>query len=107
MEHPVTVSFGYEIILLRTAILNSVKFRSHDYFALNYSDELAVDFIFTFKLKNDDKDKDVTDIYLYSIPYKVRIFIATSYYWKYKFAHTHFTKTSKGFCQKTLQLFRL
>lgn len=32
--------------------------------------ELAVDFIFTFKLKKEDKDRHVTEIYLFSIPYK-------------------------------------
>ncbi|CAI2358253.1 unnamed protein product [Caenorhabditis sp. 36 PRJEB53466] len=32
--------------------------------------ELAVDFIFTFKLKNDDKDNHTSEIYLYSVPYK-------------------------------------
>lgn len=38
----------------------------------NFADELAVDFIFTFKLRNDDKDNHTSEIYLYSIPYKVR-----------------------------------
>ncbi|CAI5455845.1 unnamed protein product [Caenorhabditis angaria] len=32
--------------------------------------ELAVDFIFTFKLKNDEKDNHTNEIYLYSVPYK-------------------------------------
>ncbi|KAK6059190.1 plexin repeat-containing domain protein, partial [Cooperia oncophora] len=32
--------------------------------------ELSVDFIFTFKLKNEDKDKHATEIYLFSIPHK-------------------------------------
>ncbi|CAB3400218.1 unnamed protein product [Caenorhabditis bovis] len=32
--------------------------------------ELAVDFIFTFKLRADDKDNHTNEIYLYSIPYK-------------------------------------
>ncbi|KAF1749186.1 hypothetical protein GCK72_025653 [Caenorhabditis remanei] len=32
--------------------------------------ELAVDFIFTFKLKADDKDNHTSEIYLYSVPYK-------------------------------------
>ncbi|VDL83459.1 unnamed protein product [Nippostrongylus brasiliensis] len=34
------------------------------------ANELNVDFVFTFKLKNEDKDKHVTDIYLFSIPRK-------------------------------------
>lgn len=32
--------------------------------------ELAVDFIFTFKLRSDDKDNHTSEIYLYSVPYK-------------------------------------
>ncbi|CAJ0564969.1 unnamed protein product, partial [Mesorhabditis spiculigera] len=32
--------------------------------------ELAVDFIFTFKLKNDNQDKHVNEIFLFSTPYK-------------------------------------
>ena len=36
-----------------------------------FADELAVDFIFTFKLKADDKDNHTSEIYLYSVPYKV------------------------------------
>ncbi|CAJ0947291.1 unnamed protein product, partial [Mesorhabditis belari] len=32
--------------------------------------ELAVDFIFTFKLKNDNSDKHVDEIFLFSVPYK-------------------------------------
>ncbi|EYB88721.1 hypothetical protein Y032_0242g3414 [Ancylostoma ceylanicum] len=37
--------------------------------------ELSVDFIFTFKLKNEDKDKHATEIYLFSIPHKVIMFL--------------------------------
>lgn len=33
--------------------------------------ELSVDFIFTFKLRNDDKDSHVNEIFLFSVPYKV------------------------------------
>ncbi|CAI4220858.1 unnamed protein product, partial [Auanema sp. JU1783] len=32
--------------------------------------ELAVDFIFTFKLKKEDKDQHATELFLFSIPYK-------------------------------------
>uniref|UniRef100_A0A8R1DM70 Uncharacterized protein n=1 Tax=Caenorhabditis japonica TaxID=281687 RepID=A0A8R1DM70_CAEJA len=32
--------------------------------------ELAVDFIFTFKLKKDEKDNHTSEIFLYSVPYK-------------------------------------
>ena len=30
-----------------------------------------MDFIFTFKLRNDDKDSHVNEIFLFSVPYKV------------------------------------
>uniref|UniRef100_A0A1I7WLI1 SOCS box domain-containing protein n=1 Tax=Heterorhabditis bacteriophora TaxID=37862 RepID=A0A1I7WLI1_HETBA len=52
---------------LNTFLVCFVKYISNH---INFSDELSVDFIFTFKLKNEERDKHANEIYLFSMPHK-------------------------------------